>query len=298
MAASDLVSVLIATRNRADFLHKALASLQALDYHSVEIIVVDQSPFASSVPDDPRFRLIHSATVGKALALNIALAAARGRYLAFTDDDCTVFPDWISKGIDRFAACPDAGLIFGALLPAPHDTERTIIPTFMPLSYEEHRGVGAIQVRAGAGANMFARRSLFQKVKGFDATLGPGTALKSCEEFDLSFRAVVAGFAVIRDPDNPVVHWGIRSKTDGSGERLIRDYWFGEGAVLGKHARAFDRRAMQLGLQTFSTEAKWALMSLARFRGPTNLRRAASWAHGFVKGATMPIDAPDESSSE
>lgn len=290
MSASDLVSVLIATRNRTELLRKCLDSLLTLDYQPIEVIVVDQSPVASAASDDPRVRIIHSETVGKAHALNIALAEARGRYFAFTDDDCTVLPGWITKGLKRFAACPDAGLIFGALLPAPHDPESTLIPTFVPPSYEEHRGSRAIQVRAGAGANMFGSRALFQKIKGFDAMLGPGAEFRSCEEFDLYFRTVVAGFAVIRDPDNPVVHWGIRSKTDGSGERLIRDYWFGEGAVLGKHARARDRRAMQLGLQTFSTEAKWALLNLARFRGQTNLRRAASWAHGFVKGATMPLD--------
>lgn len=290
MPESELVSVLIATRNRTDLLRKCLESLLSLDYQAFEVVVVDQSPTPALTVTDPRIRIIHSRTVGKAVALNIALAEARGRYFAFTDDDCTVFPNWITKGLARFRSCADAGLIFGALVSAPHDQEHGIIPTFVPPSYEVHRGVGAIQVRAGAGANMFASRALFQKIKGFDAMLGPGATFRSCEEFDLYYRTVVAGFAVIRDPDNPVVHWGIRSKSDGSGERLIRDYWFGEGAVLGKHARARDRRALQLGLQTFSTEAKWALMSLARFRGKTNLRRAASWAHGFVKGATMPLD--------
>lgn len=290
MSESSLVSVLIATRNRSDLLRICLDSLLALDYSPFEVIVVDQSEKPSNPVADPRVRIIHSRSVGKALALNLALAEARGTFLAFTDDDCTVLPDWLTKGVERFTSCPDAGLIFGALVPAPHDPERAIIPSFVPPAYEVHRGVRAIQVRAGAGANMFASRALFDRIKGFDAMLGPGAAFRSCEEFDLYYRTVVAGFAVIRDPDNPVVHWGMRSKADGSGERLIRDYWFGEGAVLGKHARARDKRAWQLGIQTFSTEAKWALMSLARFRGRTNLQRAASWAHGFVKGASLPSD--------
>ena len=291
---NELVSVLVPTRDRVDALHLCVTSLLASSYSSLEVIVIDQSATPTVLSSDPRLHIVHSQAVGKTSALNVGLGKARGSILAFTDDDCTVPTEWIRHGVERLRAQPDVGLIFGALTAAPHDPTTSLIPSFMPPGFEVHRGLGAAQVRAGAGANMFASRALFDRVAGFDELLGPGALFRSCEEFDLYYRALAAGFAVVRDPDNPVVHWGARSTTDGSGERLIRDYWFGEGAVLGKHSRARDMRAFQLGVRTFSTELRWAVMSIARFRGLRNLSRAASWAHGFVKGATMGLDPSEQ----
>ncbi len=289
----ELVSVLVATRNRAADLRKCVASLLASSYQPLEVVVVDQSPAVSELPADPRLIVVHTDTVGKTSALNIGLKRARGRVLAFTDDDCTVPPDWIARGVERLRSHPDVGLIFGALTPAPHDPSVSLIPSFMPPAFEVHKGLAAAQVRAGAGANMFARRELFDAVEGFDERLGPGAEFRSCEEFDLYYRTLASGFAVVRDPDNPVVHWGVRSTKDGSGERLIRDYWFGEGAVLGKHARARHEQALKLGARTFGLELRWAIMSLVRLRG-RNLLRASSWAYGFIKGAMIGLDASSQ----
>ena len=286
----ELVSVLVATRDRADALHLCVTSLLASSYSSLEVIVVDQSETPTELAADPRLHVVRSQAVGKTSALNLGLGRARGSILAFTDDDCTVPTEWVRHGVERLRAQPDVGLIFGALTAAPHDPTTSLIPSFMPPGFEVHRGLASAQVRAGAGANMFASRALFDQIEGFDELLGPGALFRSCEEFDLYYRTLASGFAVVRDPDNPVVHWGARSTTDGSGERLIRDYWFGEGAVLGKHSRARDLRALQLGARTFATELRLAVMGLARLRGRRNLRRAASWAHGFVKGATMGLD--------
>jgi glycosyltransferase involved in cell wall biosynthesis len=290
---SELVSVLVATRDRADDLRACVSSVLASSYASFEVIVVDQSAAVAELPADPRLVVVRTDTVGKTSALNLGLKRAGGAVLAFTDDDCTVPTDWISRGVERLHAYPDVGLIFGALTAAPHDPAVSLIPSFMPPRFEVHKGLQSAQVRAGAGANMVARRALFDAIEGFDERLGPGAIFRSCEEFDLYYRTLGSGFAVARDPENPVVHWGIRSTQDGSGERLIRDYWFGEGAVLGKHSRARDLQALHLGVRTFSTEMKWALLSLARLRG-THLRRASSWAHGFVKGATMGLDASEQ----
>lgn len=277
-----------------DSLRECVSSLLASSYLLFEVIVVDQSVKPAQFTPDSRLQVVHSQAVGKTSALNLGLAQARGSILAFTDDDCTVPKEWIGCGVERLRAQPDVGLIFGALTAAPHDPTTSLIPSFMPPGFEVHRGVASAQVRAGAGANMFASRALFDTIQGFDPLLGPGALFRSCEEFDLYYRTLAAGFAVVRDPDNPVIHWGARSTTDGSGERLIRDYWFGEGAVLGKHASARDLRALRLGARTFATELRWAMTGLARFRGPRNLGRAASWAHGFVKGATMGLDPSEQ----
>jgi GT2 family glycosyltransferase len=287
---SALVSVLVATRNRPDSLRSCITTVLASSYPQFEVVVVDQSPVQTVLPTDSRLRVVSSATVGKSRALNLALALARGEVLAFTDDDCTVEPDWIDKGVNYLCARPEVGLIFGGLVPAPHDPAVSFIPSFLPAQLEIHPAISTAQVRAGAGANMFATRKLFAAITGFDELLGPGALFKSCEEFDLYYRTLRAKFAVMRVADNPVTHFGARSVADGAAEQLIRDYWFGEAAVLAKHAKSPDRHALGMALRTFGQEAKWALFAVAHLR-TVNLLRAASWARGFLSGSLASVDA-------
>lgn len=277
------VSVLVATRDRERDVRACLASLLACDYPAFEIIVVDQSERPAVTLTDPRLRVIHSRTRGKTVALNLALAQARHQVLAFTDDDCTVSRDWLTRGMACLGQAPRVGLVFGALVAAPHNPQSTFVPTFLPDRPALIADPRHADVRGGAGANMFARRELFDTIGGFDERFGPGSALRACEEYDVYYRTLRAGWTVARDPDNAVVHWGMRPYWDGSGQRLLRGYCFGEGAVLGKHVRTGDWTAVRLTARIFGEECLWALMGAARHRHD-GLSRAASWAHGFVRG--------------
>ncbi len=112
-----------------------------------------------------------------------------------------------------------------------------------PATFEHFQLVAkpsAAYVRGGAGADMFARRSLFDAVGGYDEMIGPGSRFGACEEFDLYYRALAAGQVVAFVPDLVTTHWGARPYADGSGRMLKRWYAYGEGTVIGKHLRAGD----------------------------------------------------------
>lgn len=293
-APGDFVSVLVATRGRPETLQLCLNSILGTSPEQFEVIVVDQSDEPAALPEDPRIHGITSATVGKSRALNIAIALARGDVLAFTDDDCTVPSSWLRRGLEVLQANPHVGLVFGALVAAPHDDMLGFIPTLVPATFAIHSSIRQACVQAGAGANMFARRKIFDAIKGFDERLGPGATFKSCEEFDLYYRTLSAGYAVAQDPDNRVTHWGIRSFSDGSGERLIRDYHYGEGAVLGGLARKREVSAIKLAIRTFYWKCRLALYGLKRSR-TTEAMRAWDWSRGFIRAAvtSRKIPAPD-----
>ena len=293
------VSVLVATRNRTRALSRTLESVLACEYPTFEILVIDQSDREQherrasgrgpdrrspwSLPSDPRVHVVRSESMGKSRALNVALGMASHPILAFTDDDCTVPPDWLRRGVAQLQAAPDIGLAFGTLRAAPHDPEREVVPTFEPASPQVVRGVSHAYVRCGAGANMFAPRTLFDTIGGFDELLGPGAPLLSSEEYDLYYRTLKGGYGVAVDPDNVVIHYGARPYSDGSGQRLLCGYVFGEGAVIAKHVRSGDRMAMRLGLRRFYPEVKWALLDAAKGR-TWCIRRASNMAHGFARG--------------
>src|SRR6185436_19207953 len=92
------VSVLVPTKERPELLHACIRSILASDHPSFEVLIIDQSKEPYSGTHDPRVDVRHSQARGKSAALNEALGRAKGRFLAFTDDDCTVSSDWLAKG--------------------------------------------------------------------------------------------------------------------------------------------------------------------------------------------------------
>ncbi|HPV82888.1 MAG TPA: glycosyltransferase [Nitrospira sp.] len=94
-----MVSVIVPTYNRPDRLQVALSSILAQTYQDFEIIVVndgtiDVSDVITPLNRDGRITTIrHDHNRGLAAARNTGLRAAKGRYIAYLDDDDTYLPD-------------------------------------------------------------------------------------------------------------------------------------------------------------------------------------------------------------
>lgn len=276
-----LISVLIPSRERPGDLRRCIDSLLACDHPSFEVVVIEQGATLTDLPLDPRLRHVLSNSTGKSAALNEGIRIAQGDILAFTDDDCTLPAGWLSGGERVLREHPRVGLVFGQLQGVDHDPSREFIPEFRPERFEVVASPSRAFVRGGAGANIFMRREAMLAIKGFDARIGPGARFRSNEEFDVYYRVLRAGFAVARDPDNPVLHWGVRSYADGSGQRLMRGYYYGEGAVLGKHIRCGDRTAMALSVRIAFEQIQAIGQSARRGRPFTGIGRSAYWLKGL-----------------
>ena len=101
------ISIVIPTQGRRASLREALASALAQDFESCEVVIVDDSVGGSSWrgrPDlaamlpDPRVRIVdfHQSR-GCAAAKNAGLAAARGRWVCYLDDDNRYLPAKIRR---------------------------------------------------------------------------------------------------------------------------------------------------------------------------------------------------------
>jgi glycosyltransferase involved in cell wall biosynthesis len=119
-------SVVVATRDRPAQLRTCLGSLARLDYprDRLEVIVVDDggtaplAPVADPLRDTLDITLLRQPWAGPAAARNLGAARARGELLAFTDDDCTPRPDWLTRLAARYLARPEnavGGLTVNAL---------------------------------------------------------------------------------------------------------------------------------------------------------------------------------------
>ncbi|NNE11599.1 MAG: glycosyltransferase family 2 protein [Ilumatobacter sp.] len=264
------MSAVICTRNREDQIGRAVASVLANDYPSFELTVIDQSTsdateqaLADLIASDSRLRYVHRDEAGLSRAYNAGIEATDGAILAFTDDDCVADPGWISSIVGAFREHPDATLLYGEVVPfgqTADDRSKTPILTFDRAQRLTKRdGFNVI----GMGANFAARRSLFDHVGTFDTYLGGGGPLRSAQDFDLVYRALIADGVVLLRPDVSMRHDGRREEEDWPG--LLDAYGTGEGAFYTKHVRCGDLRALwmlskRLGRHT----AKWIVFGIQR----------------------------------
>ena len=208
---SRLITVIVCTWNRAESLRTTLLSLQqqALpDGLAVEVIVVDnnsQDGTRAAVEamqggwQVGALRYLFEARQGKQFALNTGIGASAGQVLAFTDDDILFPAGWIAA-IDRLFAAGPVELAGGKTLLSWPDTG---IPPWYADSMQAILGGVDLGEQllapppagyAPAGANLVARRSLFDKVGAFSE------AHFRHMDYEFGLRAAAAGVAVVYDP--------------------------------------------------------------------------------------------------
>lgn len=115
-----LVSVLLPTFNRRRYLAEALASAVRQTYRDLEIFVVrdggeDVGDVVRSF-NDPRVVFIdRKENRGKPFSLNEALARARGKYIAYLDDDDVYYPNHVEVLVNALENETDAQVAYSDL---------------------------------------------------------------------------------------------------------------------------------------------------------------------------------------
>lgn len=118
IARNPLVSVVIPTLNRYDYLKDVLKDLEQQDYKNFEVIVVDQSePFQPEFYKDYNlnFNIIHQEDKALWQARNRAITNSKGEFIALSEDDVRIESDWITnhlKCLDFFNASISAGVFY------------------------------------------------------------------------------------------------------------------------------------------------------------------------------------------
>jgi GT2 family glycosyltransferase len=227
--AGALVSVVVCTRNRAAQLGACLDRLRDLTYADLEILIVDNAPTDDSTreavekaaADDPRVRYVLEPRPGLSCARNAGLAEARGRYLAYTDDDVSVDPGWVEgllRGFGRDAAVGCVtGLVATADIAGPaeeyFDARAASWSTRCEPLLWSLSGPGSDDPLFpyspgvfGTGANLAFDRALLVDLGGFDEALGAGTRTRGGEDLDIFVRVLRAGRAIAYEPAALVWH--------------------------------------------------------------------------------------------
>ncbi|MBI4341881.1 MAG: glycosyltransferase [Candidatus Omnitrophica bacterium] len=114
-----LVSVLMATYNRAAFLPQAIESVLAQTYPHWELVIINDGStdntrqiVESFQARDARIRYVYQANQGLAASRHHGVRLCRGKYIAFLDDDDLYLPDKLEQQVAFLEAHPEIGLVY------------------------------------------------------------------------------------------------------------------------------------------------------------------------------------------
>ena len=231
-----LISLVICTQNRCSTLRTCLEYVLRLQSPGEwELIVVNNgstdatSEVLASFADRAPFRvvLVNEPKSGLGRARNAGIAKASGEIVAFTDDDCYVSPDFLSRILEVFKDEKIAFMGGRVLLYDETDAPITILPETKIRWIEPYSFIRGELV----GANMAARRSLIEKIGSFDPEFGAGTPFP-CEDVEFLARASHTGAMGIYHPGPLVLHH--HGRKPGKDLARLKTYDYGRGAYYAK----------------------------------------------------------------
>lgn len=220
------IAVVIATRDREDYLAAALEALasQSIAPQSFEVVVVrDEGEPGPTRPDPDGLRVRHLFHHDPAPAAkrNLGWRTTDAPLIAFTDDDCRPERDWLERLATAARVLGDSALVQGRTLSDPHHSDLR-----GPLSKtrEVHGPAGLYET-----CNVAYSRTVLERVGGFDETFRRAWG----EDVDLGWRARNAGAAFAFEPDAVVYHAVLNpgpgallraALSAGDAVRVVRDY--------------------------------------------------------------------------
>lgn len=183
---SRLVSVVVLSYNRPEYLKESLQSLLQQSYANLEITVVDNpsqrsAEVARIVGAHRGVKLIRNRTnLGYTGGMNLGLERATGDYIFLTEDDIVLKSDCIERLVECLETEASAALVTPIIYNKREQTIRCAGGDFTLGAVYRMKIHGAGQRDTGQftkpfdvgyidGATMFARKSFWREFKGFRA---------------------------------------------------------------------------------------------------------------------------------
>ncbi|MGB7084712.1 MAG: glycosyltransferase [Phormidesmis sp.] len=237
---APLISAIICTHNREQYLGAAIDSLLNQTLDGYEVIVVDNASTDSTAAvakarlTNPKVRYIYESTLGLSVARNAGAQAAQAPIIAYLDDDAEASAGWLASLLSVFNENEKVAIAGGKV---------TLIwpPNAQPpvwLSEDLSSGLGAydlgdelVYIQQPAltprGLNYALRKQFLQAVGGFDTHLGRvGTNLLSNEEQHMTRLALERGWQVAYVPAALAAH-NVAPARMKPGWFLSRSWWQG-----------------------------------------------------------------------
>jgi GT2 family glycosyltransferase len=223
MSESARISVIIPNWNGAHHLPTCLDSLAAQTLAEHEVIVVDNASRDDSLAVLARYPSVRVLALdenrGFTGACNAGFRAAAGEIQALLNNDTEVDPDWVTHVAAAFAAHPEVGLVASKMLLFDRrDTFHTAGDYVTLDGLAHNRGVwqpdrgqydDPAYIFSACGGSAAYRRAMLDEIGRLDDAF-----FFSFEDVDLAWRAQLAGWRCLYDPQAVVYH---KLKASGGG---------------------------------------------------------------------------------
>jgi glycosyltransferase involved in cell wall biosynthesis len=239
---SILISAVICTHNRAGYLVKAIKSLadQETPKDKYEILVIDNCSSDSTREVVEKFasvsniRCVYEPTLGLSYARNTGWQTARGKYVAYLDDDAIACPLWLDTILDIFeTVTPRPGCVGGKVepiweAPRPPWLSDQLLDVLTVVNWSETpRVLNNLSMEWLVGANIAFPVEVLQRLGGFSSGLGrAGNNFLSSEDIFLEKKIQEAGYSCFYSPGAAVRHHIVKSRLEKSWF-IHRYYWQG-----------------------------------------------------------------------
>ncbi len=227
-------SVIVPTRNRAQYIERFLPSLASQNVSkSYEIIVADNGSTDATAEVVralaqrwPQIRMVSESRPGAARARHAGALAAKSPLLIFVDDDMRAEPGLVSEHLRMHAETP-GGVVLGRMLSAPggHPFERMMAYIYDgPMTALAHSFPGPFDYWSG---NVSISRELYLGLGGYSEALAE---LRCGEDMPFGVKLSNAGVKVRFAPGATAYHHFV----ERFGARLNRAYRVGIGLAYVK----------------------------------------------------------------
>ncbi len=180
MQKKPLVSIIVPTKNSAEYLGQCLKSILKQTYKPIELIIVDNNSTDKTTAIAKKFtKHVHKQGPERSSQRNFGVKKSKGTYIVIIDSDMVLAKNVISECVERIEQSKD---VVQLIIP-----EKSVGEGFWAQvkAYERSFYVGDESIEAPR----FFLKSVFIKVGGYDERIRGGG-----EEYDLPDRITQAGF--------------------------------------------------------------------------------------------------------
>jgi glycosyltransferase involved in cell wall biosynthesis len=224
-------SIVVPAHNRPQQLSQCLQAIARLAYPVLcyEVVVVDDGSAASLEPvvlpllGRLNITLLRQSNAGPAGARNAGAAAARGRYVVFTDDDCRPDPGWLDALASRLAAnpcCAAGGRTLNGLAGNLFSSASQLLLEYLYRHWNRDENEAFFI----ASSNLAFPRARFIELEGFD----PSFPLAAGEDRELCHRWRLRNGRIVYAPDAIIRHFHALNLKGF----LIQHFNYGRGALI------------------------------------------------------------------
>lgn len=229
------ISILVATCNRPEMLKTCLGSLFTKKTETpYEIIILDQSDTKKQITlssNEPMAKVIACDFKNKSRALNLGVKLASADYIAVIDDDCIADKYWVDSIYKALRKEGRNFIITGRVVAGDKEKDATRSRLHDTLGerivFKKNRATPIFKL---SGCNFGFHKTIYERVGLFNENLGPGSAFKSSDDNEWSYRALNLGFQIVYVPKAVVTHRSWRNAKEDI--RLLKDYGYAAGAFF------------------------------------------------------------------